>query len=58
VLLTIPLRRALIVEQKLKFPEGTAVAEVLRVGERAGAGLKALSIAGMLGAVIKFCETG
>ena len=58
VLLTIPLRRALIVEQQLKFPEGTAVAEVLRVGERAGAGLKALSVAGLLGAVIKFGETG
>jgi putative OPT family oligopeptide transporter len=58
VLLTIPLRRALIVEQKLRFPEGTAVAEVLRVGERAGAGIRALSIAGLIGALIKFCETG
>jgi putative OPT family oligopeptide transporter len=58
VLLTIPLRRALIVEQQLKFPEGTAVAEVLRVGERAGAGLRALVTAGIVGAVIKFCETG
>ncbi len=58
VLLTIPLRRALIVEQNLRFPEGTAVAEVLRVGERAGAGLKALSIAGFMGAIVKFGETG
>jgi putative OPT family oligopeptide transporter len=58
VLLTIPLRRALIVEQDLRFPEGTAVAEVLRVGERAGAGLRALAMAGMVGAFIKFCETG
>jgi putative OPT family oligopeptide transporter len=58
VLLTIPLRRALIVEQKLKFPEGTAVAEVLRVGERAGRGLRALATAGVIGALIKLCETG
>lgn len=58
VLLTIPLRRALIVEQDLKFPEGTAVAEVLRVGERAGQGLRALAGAGLLGAFIKFAETG
>jgi putative OPT family oligopeptide transporter len=58
VLLTIPLRRALIVEQKLRFPEGTAVAEVLRVGERAGRGLKALATAAAIGAVIKLCETG
>lgn len=57
VLLTIPLRRALIVEQDLKFPEGTAVAEVLRVGERAGEGLRALVGAGVLGALIKFGET-
>jgi putative OPT family oligopeptide transporter len=58
VLLTIPLRRALIVEQDLRFPEGTAVAEVLRVGERAGAGLRALTLAGLVGALIKFSETG
>jgi putative OPT family oligopeptide transporter len=58
VLLTIPLRRALIVERPLQFPEGTAVAEVLRVGERAGTGLRALALAGIAGALIKFCETG
>jgi len=58
VLLTIPLRRALIVEQQLRFPEGTAVAEVLRVGESAGPGLRALTLAGLGGALIKFCETG
>jgi len=58
VLLTIPLRRALIVEQDLKFPEGTAVAEVLRVGERAGGGLRMLAGAGVLGALTKFAETG
>jgi len=33
VLFTIPLRRALIVEEKLKFPEGIATAEVLKSGE-------------------------
>ena len=32
VLFTIPLRRALIVEQALKFPEGVATAEVLKAG--------------------------
>ena len=34
VLFTIPLRRALIVEENLKFPEGIATAEVLKSGER------------------------
>ena len=33
VLFTIPLRRALIVEAKLKFPEGIATASVLRTGD-------------------------
>jgi len=36
VLFTIPLRRALIIEQKLQFPEGIATAEVLRSAERGG----------------------
>jgi putative OPT family oligopeptide transporter len=58
VLLTIPLRRALILEQKLAFPEGMATAEVLKVGERAGRGLRHLAVAGLAGALIKFCETG
>jgi putative OPT family oligopeptide transporter len=57
VLLTIPLRRALILEQKLAFPEGTATAEVLRVGEGTGQGLRYLAVAGATGAFIKFCET-
>ena len=33
VLFTIPLRRALILEAKLRFPEGIATAEVLKTGE-------------------------
>src|SRR5210317_574576 len=32
VLFTIPLRRALIIDQPLKFPEGVATAEVLKAG--------------------------
>ena len=36
VMFTIPLRRSLIVEQELAFPEGTATAEVLRAGEDGG----------------------
>ena len=37
VLFSVPLRRTLIIEQKLRFPEGVAAAEVLKVG----AGLRA-----------------
>lgn len=58
VLFTIPLRRSLIIEQALPFPEGTATAEVLRAGGKQGKGLQALGLAAMLGASIKFAETG
>jgi putative OPT family oligopeptide transporter len=50
VLFSVPLRRALIVQQKLPFPEGTAAAEVLRAGEGHGARLLAFaaSVAGLV----------
>ena len=40
VLFTIPLRRALIIERPLRFPEGVATAEVLKVGESGGTGVR------------------
>ncbi len=40
VLFSVPLRRTLIIEQKLKFPEGVAAAEVLKVGANPGIGAK------------------
>lgn len=58
VLFTIPLRRSLIVEQQLAFPEGTATAEVLKVGQDPSSGVKFLGMAAIAGAVVKFCETG
>jgi putative OPT family oligopeptide transporter len=45
VLFTIPLRRALIVEDKLQFPEGIATAEVLETGQQGGAGVKHIAVA-------------
>ncbi|HSR50056.1 MAG TPA: oligopeptide transporter, OPT family [Acidobacteriota bacterium] len=58
VLFTIPLRRALIVEQPLRFPEGVATAEVLKAGDQGGSGLRLIAQAGLLGALFKFAETG
>lgn len=58
VLFTIPLRRALIVEDALQFPEGVATAEVLKVGESGGAGVKYIAWAGAIGAVYKLGQTG
>ncbi len=58
VLFTIPLRRALIIERPLQFPEGVATAEVLKVGERGGSGVRHIIAAGAIGAVFKLGETG
>lgn len=59
VLLTVPLRRALVDELQLPFPEGTATAAVLRAGHGESAtGLGALLIGAGLGAVAKLAESG
>ncbi len=57
VLFTIPLRRALIIKEKLQFPEGIATAEVLKSGDK-GEGIKYIAQAGVVGALFKFGETG
>lgn len=57
VLFSVPLRRALIVERKLPFPEGMATAEVLKAGS-SGAGIKYLVAAALAGGFAKFCEVG
>ena len=58
VLFTIPLRRALIIENPLQFPEGVATAEVLKVGESGGAGIRHIVLSGLIGAVFKLGEAG
>ncbi len=67
VLFTIPLRRALIVTARLRFPEGVATAEVLKIGsvEPKAAGSResarnsrSLFSAALLGGLVKFGESG
>ena len=58
VLFTIPLRRALIIEAGLKFPEGVATGEVLKAGTEGGEGVHLIAIAGLAGAFFKLCQTG
>ncbi|ATS20522.1 OPT family oligopeptide transporter [Xanthomonas phaseoli] len=53
VLFSVPLRRSMIVEDPLPFPEGKAAAEVLKAGENPGPGLKILAISGAIGALVK-----
>jgi putative OPT family oligopeptide transporter len=67
VLFTVTLRRAFILEAKLKFPEGIAVAEVIRVGHEArrsksktqgNEGVKLISFGGLFSAVMNICSSG
>lgn len=59
VLFSIPLRRALVVESGLKFPEGVATAEVLKVGDSSSAGgARDLMIGGIGAALLKFGQSG
>ena len=66
VMFTVPLRRALIVEAKLLYPEGIATAEVLKIGEEARtmktadslAGIKLISLAGLMGGLLKLGQRG
>lgn len=53
VLFTIPLRKALIVKEKLMFPEGVATAEVLKTGQTGGKSVKYLIYGGLIGGVFK-----
>ncbi|MBB3831990.1 oligopeptide transporter, OPT family [Xanthomonas arboricola] len=53
VLFSVPLRRSMIVEDPLPFPEGKAAAEVLKAGENPGPGLKILAASGAIGALVK-----
>ena len=53
VLFSVPLRRSMIVEEPLPFPEGKAAAEVLKAGENPGPGLKILGLSAAIGGVVK-----
>ena len=65
VLFTVPLRRALIINAKLKYPEGVATAEVLQAGDKAReggntaeGGLKIIGITSFFGGIVKLFQSG
>ncbi len=58
ILFSIPLRRALIVEKKLTYPEGVATAHVLAAGDNHGADIGILVKSGIFSAIIQFCQSG
>lgn len=59
VLFSVPLRRTLIIDQDLQFPEGVATAELLRAGSEGKAGgVKFLAFAASAGALFKLLMSG
>jgi len=59
VLFSVPLRRSMIVENPLPFPEGKAAAEVLKAGDSPGAGVKILAVSAVIGGGVKLlAESG
>ncbi len=60
VLMMIPLRQGLIVKEhgRLTYPEGTACADVLIVGEQKGTNAKTVFLGFFVGAIYKFINVG
>lgn len=59
VFFSIPLRRILVrKESGLPFPEGKAIAEVLKIEEQSAVRLRYLIIGSGLGAFLEFCQSG
>eukprot|EP01113_Clastostelium_recurvatum_P028131 TRINITY_DN3405_c0_g1_i3.p1 TRINITY_DN3405_c0_g1~~TRINITY_DN3405_c0_g1_i3.p1 ORF type:complete len:697 (-),score=169.33 TRINITY_DN3405_c0_g1_i3:36-1937(-) len=61
VFFVVPLRRALVLESNLKYPEGVATAEVLRVSEVSEDQATQLGIIGagaLIGFIVKLCQGG
>lgn len=58
IFFSIPLRRALIVEEKLTFPEGVATAEVLKAGATHGGSIRLIMKSGIFSALIQFGQAG
>jgi len=58
VLFSVPLRRVLLAEKSLKFPEGVAIGNVLKASATGTKDIKHLVIGGIVGSLISFCQTG
>lgn len=58
VLFTIPLRRALLLDQSLRYPEGVAIGNVLKASADKQTDMSVLTIGGLVGAIISLFQTG
>ncbi len=59
VLFTIPLRRALLIDKTLRYPEGIAISNVLKASaNKEKTDMSSLTIGGAVGAIISLCQAG
>jgi putative OPT family oligopeptide transporter len=58
ILLTIPLRRVMIIDLNLPYPEGVASAEVLKATDKGGKGMNMIFIGLGIGSLFKFASSG
>jgi putative OPT family oligopeptide transporter len=58
VLFSIPLRRVLLADRTLRFPEGTAIGQVLKISQDTKGSLKELVQGGALGAFVALFQSG
>jgi putative OPT family oligopeptide transporter len=58
ILLTIPLRRVMIIDLNLPYPEGVASAEVLKATDKGGKGMSFIFVGLGVGSLFKFAASG
>lgn len=58
VIFSIPLRRVLLNDPDLRFPEGVAIGSVLKASESSDAEIKFLVYGGLIGGLIEFAQDG
>lgn len=58
ILFSTPLRQYLVTEKNLSFPEGKAIAEVLKAGAQKSIGLKEILLGGSVGGLLELTQAG
>lgn len=58
VLFSVPLRRVLVTDPYLKFPEGVAIAEVLKLSDNKSVSIKDMVGGSIIGALIELAQSG
>jgi len=58
VLFSVPLRRVLLAEKSLRFPEGTAIGNVLKASASGAKSIKHLVAGSLVGGIISFSQNG